>query len=514
MTGNIRLFVFIFLIFPLLGFTAGCDDQDGILGTVERETSQGKIIGQEYSQNGRESVRFLGIPYAKAPVGDLRFRPPQDPDEFENGQYEAFSYGSECPQLSLTGKFTGNEDCLFLNVWTPVDAEPGDDYPVMVFVHGGGNNMGSAAQTVREFLGMAKSAMGTDLTTYIDKITASLFDTPVYQGHYFADDHDVILVTINYRLGPLGHLAHPSVGKGSGNFTYLDIVKALEWVNKNIGDFGGDSGNVTLFGESAGSWNTCGIMNMPAAKGLFHKAIMESQSCLSRTLKQAEIYGRYYVKNAGCGDSEDVAKCLREADVKSFFKENIWIKPAGSMPFIPTVDGDIVPRHFSEAITTDEFNHVPTIVGNNENELALNIATDIGFNCPLEAELEIFGKYLRAPMYQYRFNHHPVAYWMPVIHAFELPYVFGTAAEMFNYAGRETAVADIVNAYWAGFAWTGNPNSSGRQFWPAYDNENRRYLRLNGSPAEDSGSIIFQDSNCLLSGNLLNAIMGYQIVFW
>ena len=510
-----KMIAFFLVITAPIVYMMGCDEA-GVLGTEVRETEQGKIIGQRYVLNGEESMRYLGIPYAKPPVGDLRFRPPQDPEPFEDGEFEAFDFAPECLQKSsITGRITGCEDCLYLNVWTPVNAEPGDDLPVMVFVHGGGNDIGSSEETIRHFLGMAKdTAADEEVSEAIDSIKSPFLDTPIYQGNHFADKYSIILVTINYRLGALGHLAHPSVGRGSGNFTYLDIVKALQWVNRSIENFGGDKDNVTLFGQSAGAWNTCALLNMPEARGLFHKAIMESQACLSRTLEQAEEWGEYYVKNAGCDGSDDVATCLRDADAESFFKENIWTKPSGFMPCIPAVDGDVIPEHFAESIKTDAFNHVPVIIGNNENELVVSIATDIGFNCQLDANLAIFADNLQAPLYQYRFGHHPLSNWVPVIHTFELPYVFGTAAEMFNNSGRETEVADIVGAYWASFARSGDPNENGRQYWPEYDRESQRYLRLNAAPSEEEGCVIFNECTCYLSEVLISEIMGEQIVFW
>jgi para-nitrobenzyl esterase len=385
----------------------------------------------------------------------------------------------------------------------------------MVFLHGGSNAYGTGAQTIGDFLDMIKTSNGLiDLAPIVDQIHSPFLDANIYTGHYFAGAQKVILVTINYRLGPQGHLAHPSVGEGSGNFTFLDIRKALEWVHFAIEDFGGNNGNVTLFGESSGAWDTCAMMNMPSARGLFNKAIMESQSCLSRTMEQAEKYGDYYVRNAGCDDARDVAKCLREVDVNAFFIDKSRGKPVGMTPFLPTVDGDIFPEHFAEALKNDTFSHVPLIIGSNENELYLNGLTDIGFNCHREANLAIFDDYLGAPIYEYRFDHRPLSTMIPTIHAFELPYVFGSAAEMFNHSKRENEVSRIVNSYWASFARTGNPNVPGQPFWPEYTGKSRRYLRLNAHPSVDSGSLIYHEENCLLSAELNALILGEQIVFW
>ncbi|MBN1495707.1 MAG: carboxylesterase family protein [Spirochaetes bacterium] len=507
----------------LFSFISGCWLQpENVLGTLERETPQGTIIGQLHTHNGYECQRYLGIPYAKAPVGDLRFKPPQDPAPFKNGKREAFDYGPMCPQLVYGVLLSGDEDCLFLNVWAPRDAKPGDRYPVMFFMHGGGNNLGSGNQALSDFLGMAEEAVALDGLNYffdrLKKITT--LDEPIYQGNYLAARHNVILVTINYRLGQLGHLAHPDLGEGSGNFTFLDMVKALQWVNRSIANFGGDRDNVTIFGESSGAWDVCALMNMPAAKGLFHKAIMESQACLSRTIEQAEDYASPYIRASGCSDAADVGACLRKADINYFvtamsYLYGLYWRSFGFIPHIPAVDGTVFPKHFAEAITTDQFNHVPLIIGNNQNELAVAIASDIGFNCPLDANLAIFARHLRAPMYQYRFVHHPLNDMIPVIHMFELPYVFGATRDLFGGTlKREIAVENVVSSYWTSFARTGDPNSGDQIYWPPYDRASQRYLKLKATPEEDAGDIIYYQNNCVLCDPLLNAVMGEQIVFW
>jgi para-nitrobenzyl esterase len=492
--------------------TGGCDLQnEGVLDTLNRSTDQGIIVGQLHVHNGNECQRYLGIPYAKAPVGNLRFRPPRDPEPFEDESFEAFDYGPMCPQ-HVMGYISGSEDCLYLNVWAPADAGPGDGYPVMFFIHGGANMLGSGNQALSDFIGMAQEANALNgLNSFFDKLRKlTTLDEPIYQGNYLAANHRVVLVTINYRLGMLGHLAHPSLGHGSGNFAFMDIVKALEWVQANIDTFGGDRDNVTVFGESAGAWDTCALMNMPAARGLFHRAIMESQACLSRTLDQAEKDGVKYVEECGCDGADDIAACLRDADMKKFMKQRI--RP---IPFIPAVDGEVFPKHFSEAIATDQFNHVPLIIGNNQSELVLPLATDIGFNCPLDANLAIFARHLRAPLYQYRFVHHPLSDLIPVIHMFELPYVFGATRDIFGGSlKRETAVEEVVSAYWTAFARTGDPNSSGQACWPLYDRTEQRYLRLSASPREAGGSIIENRYNIPLSRAILPEIMGPMIVFW
>ena len=199
---------------------------------------------------------FVGIPYARAPIGDLRFKPPASHPAWTTVR-DATRPGRACPQHPAThafvwsrGPFLANENCLYLNVWTP--AGSGDQLPVMLWVHGGSHTSG---------FGHARIFDGTALAR-----------------------RDVVIVTINYRLGALGFLAHPALAAenpmhSSGNYGLLDVIQALHWVQENVSALGGDPDNVTLFGQSAGSQTTCLLMTSPLARGLFHKAIGQSASC-------------------------------------------------------------------------------------------------------------------------------------------------------------------------------------------------------------------------------------------
>ena len=213
----------------------------------------GDISGELVSETTR--VRsFKGIPYAAPPVGDLRWRAPQPAAPWQDA-LEAKDFSAHCWQpLSRPGSFYGSgeiersEDCLYLNVWTAAETNDAKR-PVMVWIHGGGLRTGSGASAW-------------------------------YDGSALAEK-GVVLVTINYRLGPMGFLAHPELSAenqpaSSGNYGILDQIAALEWVQSNIAAFGGDPGNVTIFGESAGSWSICYLVASPLAKGLLHRAIGES----------------------------------------------------------------------------------------------------------------------------------------------------------------------------------------------------------------------------------------------
>jgi para-nitrobenzyl esterase len=237
-----------------------------------RQPPAGPVSGR-IDENGALSWR--GIPYAQPPVGELRWKAPRVPKSFEK-TFVADSFSEICPQLgnplmdidpSLYGKKIGSEDCLYLNIWSPPVKEPGNEatlLPVMVWVHGG-SNVGGAGS--------------------------------LYYGGNIAVQQDVVVVTINYRLGLLGWFSHPSLRAAaessldkSSNFGLLDIIQALKWVRENIAAFGGDAGNITLFGESAGAMNTVALLYSPLSKGLFHKAIMQSGSLRQTPVEVAEQF--------------------------------------------------------------------------------------------------------------------------------------------------------------------------------------------------------------------------------
>src|SRR5215472_12051715 len=213
-----------------------------------------KVDGGQISGTTTDGVHsFKGIPFAAPPVGSLRWKAPQ-PVVPWNGVRACDTFGPECPQapypqasMYYSPPAKQSEDCLYLNVWTT--AKPGDKLPVMVWIHGGALTRGSGAHAVYDGSALAKKG--------------------------------VVLVTINYRLGPLGYLAHPELSaespqRSSGNYGVLDQIAALKWVQKNIAAFGGDPGLVTIFGESAGSWSVNTLVASPLARGLFHRAVGES----------------------------------------------------------------------------------------------------------------------------------------------------------------------------------------------------------------------------------------------
>jgi para-nitrobenzyl esterase len=241
---------------------------------TQRTTLQGDVVG---GAGHFGSDAWLGVPFAAAPVGDLRWRAPHPPSPWQ-GTRETLRFGPGCPQFATSiggddsapdGHLTGNEDCLYLNIWAPhlsaAQVPKGSDrLPVMFWIHGGGNSIGRAA---------------------------------MYDGGHLASAENVIVVTTQYRLGPLGWFRHKSLRGGaadateaSGDFGTLDLERGLEWVRDNISAFGGDPGNVTIFGESAGGQNVYSLLVSPKAKGLFHHAIVESGGLSQTTTDQAEHF--------------------------------------------------------------------------------------------------------------------------------------------------------------------------------------------------------------------------------
>ncbi len=325
---------------------------DRVRGTLV-DTAAGELEG-EYVDDAHDVLVFRGVPYAQPPVGDARWRPPAAAEAWD-GVRPATSFGPVCWQRerdmsSLYARvgFNANEDCLYLNVWAPA-GDPAASHPVMVWFHGGGHNAG--AGSARMFDGTALARKGA------------------------------VLVTVNYRLAPFGFLAHPALTAesphdSSGNYGLLDQIAALQWVRDNIAGFGGDAGNVTIFGQSAGSWTVCYLTASPLAKGLFHKAIGQSGGCfkgerpyLDRTTDEAGA--EQSAHDAGLasaaelgveGDGAEAAAALR-----ALAPETVLAATLGSGAII---DGWVLPRTPREIFAAGEHSNVPVIVGAMANERA------------------------------------------------------------------------------------------------------------------------------------------------
>jgi para-nitrobenzyl esterase len=280
-------------------------DRGSIVGT-QSGAVQGVVEG--------DLIAFRGIPYAAPPVGNLRWRPPVRPVPWQ-GIRDASQFGNVCPQIDFNGQVVGKEDCLTLNIFARLTPSPGAPQPVMVFLHGGGNRSGSAQDPILDLPPLAT--------------------------------HGVVVVTLEYRLGILGFLAHPLLtaeGDGSsGDYGLLDMIAALTWVQKNIAAFGGDPRHVMLFGQSAGSNDIHFLLASPAAQGLFFTAGMESgvNTPPQTTLAAAEAGSAPFVTAVGCNTASDVLACLRAVPADTIvnfnfhFRHEIVLGPGVGSSFLP-----------------------------------------------------------------------------------------------------------------------------------------------------------------------------------
>ena len=355
-----------------------------------RTLSTGEIIGLQ----GKHSAHtWLGIPYAQPPVGDLRWKAPLRALPWE-GREEMVGYGVQCPQLRVTAGinddrvYVGDEDCLRLNVWAPTyhkDGVPVADeaLPVMFWIHGGGNTVGNG---------------GSDLVQ-------------IYDGSMMATEQKVIVVSVNYRLGPMGWFFHEALREtsdtqedASGNYGTLDLISALGWVQENIAAFGGNPSNVTIYGESAGGYNVLSLMASPLAKGLFHKAIVQSGGLNIFTREQAqvpweshsgnnvmtsqEMTANWLVRSGRApGKSsamvmqidlvaEELSSWLRNLPLQDIFA--IFDASFAGMIDMPLLIGDgyVLPGMSAIEIFSDPtlYANVPVILGTNRDEVALFMA--------------------------------------------------------------------------------------------------------------------------------------------
>jgi len=333
-----------------MGYVAD-GEMDSLSDQVVVSTNKGPVVGLRTETMNK----FLGIPYAAPPVGALRWKPPQ-PRAAWHGQLDATQFANHCPQLaSFFGLATTTEDCLYLNVYTPSNPPnyAKEDLPVMVWIHGGGLVEGESDD----------------------------YDPTMLVAE------DVVVVTLNYRLGVLGYLAHPALSNGgphgaSGNYGFMDQQAAIAWVRSNIRNFGGNPNNVTIFGESAGGLSVHVQLASPRANGLFQRAIIESGAYLllsinlaadTATLATAETWGTALASSVGCADqtAAETAACLRDVSVAT-----LLAYPGAGQIAAPNVDGYVLTQTIGEALESGKFNHVPVMEGSNHDEWRLFVAAD------------------------------------------------------------------------------------------------------------------------------------------
>ncbi|MBL8771541.1 MAG: carboxylesterase/lipase family protein [Phenylobacterium sp.] len=383
---------------------------------VQVSTRAGVLVGES-----RDGVRvFKGVPYAQPPVGPLRWAAPR-PVAWK-GARPAVAFALPCLQPDgVDGRRNGgghsgpsSEDCLYLNVWAPAAAKKA---PIMLWLYGGGGTMGGG-------------------------------HLPAYNGDAFARD-GVVLVTINYRLGALGGFAHPALtraGEGFGNYHLLDAMAALRWIKANAAAFGGDPGNITVFGESAGATMVANLVTSPMAKGLFAKAIIQSTGSLptpATPLKAAEARGAEVATLLGLPGAEASA-----GDLRALPADRIILDRRTGFGHRTILDGRVKTQSIMEAFSAGTALDVPLMIGTNSDEGRLSGTQRV-------AAYAMGG----APVWQYFFDYVPE--WRRteqpngVPHAGEIPYVFDTLSA--DRAGarmtpRDHAVAARVHGCWVAFA--------------------------------------------------------------
>jgi para-nitrobenzyl esterase len=455
----------------------------------------GKVVG--VVKDGIAS--FKGIPFAAPPVGELRWKAPQAVQPW-NGDKKAGTFGPNCMQDASFAKLFGatevmGEDCLYLNVWTPAKSAA-EKLPVMVWIYGGG-------------------------------FAGGMTSVPAYDGTHFAKK-GVVLVSVAYRLGAFGFLAHPELsresGKGSGNYGLQDMIAGLQWVKANIAKFGGDPARVTIFGESAGGIAVSMLAASPAAKGLFHRAISESGGNFGPprfgseggvnvpALKVAEAQGKTFVAKLGARDIKAARAISADAIQKI-------VGPGMATGFWPVFDGDVLPGDQYLLYQQGRFNDTPVLIGTNSDEGALfaqpgvtaagfeaalrkdygakadvllaanphktdaeaataskNIFRDSAFAWPTWTWAKLQSEKGKGKAYVYYFDVRTPQSPNGATHAAEIGYVFGNlggpgggpAALAGPPRPEDTAMSELMSSYWVNFAKNGDPNGPGLPPWPAF----------------------------------------------
>jgi para-nitrobenzyl esterase len=330
---------FLLLAMTLPAVASQTSTNDPVVVATDKGQVQGVI------KNGVRE--FKGIPYAAAPSGDLRWKLPQ-PHAKWTGILDASHFGPGCPQMARYGLTEAgyNEDCLSINVTIPdTKLAKTEHLPVIVWIYGGAFVGGSTA---------------------------------LYDLSHWAKLGNVVIVSMNYRLGVFGFMAHPSFDADSnGEFGQADQREALRWVQHNIAAFGGDPNNVTLAGESAGAASTCFQMLAPeASKGLFNKGIIQSAGCAMhlRTIPESNVIGEKVAEAVGCSKATNVLQCMKEKPVKDLLEAGSKVSGSDIMTFVPSIGTAAVPLQGAEAMTTGKFSRVPFINGGDQSELRLYVA--------------------------------------------------------------------------------------------------------------------------------------------
>jgi para-nitrobenzyl esterase len=459
-----------------------------------------KVTGGEVEGVVKDGIAsFKGIPFAAPPVGDLRWRAPQPVIPWQ-GVRKAYDFAPGPIQDTAFGGSLGgpqkiSEDCLYLNVWTGAK-KAGEKRPVMFWIFGGGFGVGMTS-------------------------------TPSYDGANLAKK-GVVLVSVAYRLGPFGFLAHPELsresGKGSGSYGMQDQIAGLKWVKKNIAQFGGDPSNVTIFGESAGAKAVGFLASSPMARGLFHRAISESGGAVAPpvvSLREAEAQGKAYLSKLGADDIK-TARALSAEKIQSETK--------GMGSFKPAPDGETVVDDPYALFETGKFNDTPILVGTNSDEGGLFLTQKITsgtfepyirnkYKLGVEEILSAYphatdaeairsakdcirefsfawstwnwaglqSKKGKHKAFVYYFDHRAPVSPGSSSHGAEIPYVFDHLVKLGQPGGsngsEDKVLSELIILYWINFAKKGNPNGPGLPVWPAFDEKEQKTMFFDKTPS-------------------------------
>ena len=488
-------------------------------GDVVVDTTFGRVRGRKL--NGIST--FKGIPYGASTAGASRFMPAKKPVAW-TGTRDALDFGPSCPQLpgfktpeiQLMQNLAGgpsSEDCLVLNVWTP--GTDGAKRPVMFWLHGGGFQFGSGSQ-------------------------------PFYDGANLARRGNVVTITINHRLGCLGYLHLADLGgpafAKSGNVGILDAVAALEWVRDNVERFGGDPKNVMIFGESGGGSKVSTLLGMPAAKGLFHKAAIESGPALTATAREAAARTASAFLNILGLDKTKLDR-LQNLPAQHLIEAQSMTRGG----FSPVHDGDVIPEHMFEPVATRISEDIPLLIGSNKDEgtfllqseadlftmdetaLRSKVRTAMGSDEAANRVLDIYRRTYpnarptdywvqiytdrsmrtrsialaerkaalnKAPVYMYYFAWDTIGFGgkYKAMHMAEIPFVFDNIANaeaMTHLLPEAQTLADKMSNAWLAFAKTGHPATTDLPQWSAYSTDHRATMifdshpRVENDPARD-----------------------------
>ncbi|WP_162795762.1 carboxylesterase/lipase family protein [Nonomuraea lactucae] len=458
-----------------------------LAGPVSARTSDPTVVRTDkgWVQGAATSsgLVFRGIPFAAPPTGRSRWRPPGPVSEW-SGIRPALRSGGACAQnasdILAIPKIT-NEDCLYLDVHTPPAEVGGGRRPVVVWLHGGGFVSGSGS---------------------------------AYDAKRLAAKGNVV-VTVNYRLGAFGFLAHPALTgedrRGSGNYGLMDQQAALGWVRANAAAFGGDPGNVTIAGQSAGSGSVCAHLMSPASQGLFQRAVLQSGPCtmLSRSLEEAETAGTDLAHTLGCDTA--APECLRAVPATAVLdasrSDGVAGELLGGLSFAPVSRSPLLPRPTEEALREGAFAKVPTMIGTTRDEATVFVAilmdqltgrlrldtpavrsrysgdprlvaaavlTDYLFACPSRASARALARHNPVHMYEVAERDMPNVFAftpdfpLGAYHGAELPLLFDLPGRPIVLTPAQRQLSDRMLGYWSRFAATGDPNGPGLPNWPAY----------------------------------------------